>query len=459
MRTRLKEQLEAFPRPEDPRDLRPIHYLGSKLRLVPALRELVNQLDIEGGRLCDLFAGSGTVAAAFSRSRPVVAVDVQEYARVICSAVLLPADVPRNLAEQISKVAEGLGETTRLFEAIEPLVVFEEDCIRAALDGEPGPLCDLLETGSLYGLAREPRGVSSTRASKEMRAAYERLTSAGLSETRSSMVTRYFGGVYFSFRQAAELDSLLEAIERCDPSYRTTLIAAVLGTASDAVNTVGKQFAQPLKPRTSDGKAKANLGERVQRDRALSIQELFASWVETYRGLAPTRRKHEAIRSDYRDFLRGYRKDLAVIYADPPYTRDHYSRFYHVLETMCLRDNPTVSTNKVRNEVRLSRGGYRSDRHQSPFCIRSEAPAAFEALFTEARRFDCPLVLSYSPFDSTVRTHPRAVTIDNLLAIAKRVFRKCDIVSAGPIRHNKLNASDRLLKASDEAELFLVCRP
>ena len=28
------------------------------------------------------------------------------------------------------------------------------------------------------------------------------------------------------------------------------------------------------------------------------------------------------------------------VYADPPYTRDHYSRFYHVLETLALRDDP-----------------------------------------------------------------------------------------------------------------------
>ena len=70
------------------------------------------------------------------------------------------------------------------------------------------------------------------------------------------------------------------------------------------------------------------------------------------------------------------------MYADPPYTRDHYSRYYHVLETMSLRDNPEVSMTMIRagGSPRVSRGVYRADRYQSPFCIKSQAAGAFEEL-------------------------------------------------------------------------------
>ena len=55
-----------------------------------------------------------------------------------------------------------------------------------------------------------------------------------------------------------------------------------------------------------------------------------------------------------------------------------------------------------------SRGLYRTDRHQSPFCIKSTAPGAFAELFAGARGL--PMLLSYSPFVKD--GHPRMMTID-----------------------------------------------
>ena len=72
------------------RTWRPIHYLGSKLRLVESIREALLDLDPGVGSVCDLFAGSGTVALALSNERNVVAADIQEYSRVICTALLKP---------------------------------------------------------------------------------------------------------------------------------------------------------------------------------------------------------------------------------------------------------------------------------------------------------------------------------------------------------------------------------
>ena len=70
---------------------RPIHYLGSKLRLVNSIRNFLHDLDPTSGTVCDLFAGSGTVSIALSSERNVVAADVQEYSRVLCTALLKPA--------------------------------------------------------------------------------------------------------------------------------------------------------------------------------------------------------------------------------------------------------------------------------------------------------------------------------------------------------------------------------
>src|SRR5688572_13023634 len=72
---------------------RPIHYLGSKLRLTESIRELIDRIDPTGGAICDLFAGSGTVSFALSHSRCIVSADIQEYSRVICTALLKPVMV------------------------------------------------------------------------------------------------------------------------------------------------------------------------------------------------------------------------------------------------------------------------------------------------------------------------------------------------------------------------------
>ena len=43
----------------------------------------------------------------------------------------------------------------------------------------------------------------------------------------------------------------------------------------------------------------------------------------------------------------------SVVYADPPYTRDHYSRYYHLLDTLLLYDYPDP----------VGKGQYRLDRN------------------------------------------------------------------------------------------------
>src|SRR5690606_930023 len=155
-------------------------------------------------------------------------------------------------------------------------------------------------------------------------------------------------------------------------------LAAIISTASDVVNTVGKHFAQPIRPRSSDGSPKRHIIAKAIRDREIDIPKLFSEWLDRYRTLKPSGHVHQAIRADYTEAL-SQLEHVGVVYADPPYTRDHYSRFYHVLETMCLWDDPGVSTTRIRAATAIySRGMYRANRHQSPFCIKSQAPAAFE---------------------------------------------------------------------------------
>jgi len=280
-----------------------------------------------------------------------------------------------------------------------------------------------------------------------------------LLDGKCSVVTRYFGGVYFSYFQAVELDGLLAATDHISPFYRDTATAAVISTASDVVNTVGKQFAQPIRITKRNGGSKPHLVAKIIRDRTMPILDFFDDWMRQYSRLPRSARPHRAIRQDYSEFLSAYIEPLNAIYADPPYTRDHYSRYYHVLETMCLRDEPRISVSNLGRGSEPSRGMYRADRHQSPFCIKSQAPKAFESLFVGTRRHNVPLVVSYSPYDKDGGAHPRLMTVEGLLQSARRFYRSVDLISAGQFAHSKLNSADRALVSSEEAEVLLVCRP
>ena len=223
------------------------------------------------------------------------------------------------------------------------------------------------------------------------------------------------------------------------------------------MNTVGKQFAQPIQPRNKSGAVKPGLVKVVQRDRSLDTLKLYQLWLSKYATLPRAIGRSQALRHDYLDAITQYGSVFSAIYADPPYTRDHYSRFYHVLETMCLRDNPAISKVMKDGSLISSRGAYREDRHQSDFCIRSAAPAAFELLFKAAREHDLPMVLSYSPHEADDGTHPRVVSISKIVEIANQHYHRVEVCSVEGVTHNILNRSELKLKKRDHAEVLIKC--
>lgn len=439
--------------------IRPIHYLGSKLRLVNLICEAVDQIDPSGGPVCDLFAGSGTVSRALSERRSVISVDIQEYSRVLCAALLHPPTVDLQALNLFWQNVHSSDHAGRLLKAVEPLAVYESICLKEAESGNLEPLCDLLEHGSLIALEQNACQAIYPELRSVLEEASLRLGKAKLADGPGALITRYYGGIYFSYTQAAQIDLLLESIESLPASQKNAFLAAVLSTASEVVNTIGKQFAQPLRPRTPDGKPKKKLYSLVTRDRSIDILKLYQSWLKRYLSIPVSEQPHKVIRQDYAEALDTLMGAVSVVYADPPYTRDHYSRFYHVLETICLRDNPPVSTVRIAGEQRISRGFYRTERHQSPFCIKSKAPEAFSLLFEKTRKLGVPLVLSYSPYEKDSGARPRLMTIDEISEIAKKYFRQVAVLRAGNIAHNKLNHAEKNVRMSYDAEVLVLCKP
>lgn len=454
----MTEQTGVAARREvaDKAAFRPIQYMGSKARMLDSIEVAVDAVDPAGGPALDLFSGSGVVASRLGRSRPVTAVDVQEYARVLSAALLSPA---RFGLEEIGRLtARARERASELSEvAAMPLLRLEREALEAAAVGSLDGLCEVIEHGSPVAFERgdpppdgplaDALGASVAR----MGAVVDRVT-----------LFRFYGGVYFGYRQALALDCLLEVV-RSLPSgpVRDTGMAAALGAASDCVTSVGSHFAQPVRPRDREGEPKASVLRKAMRRRERDAFARFAERLSLYAAAPAAPFEASAVRDDYRRFLYGHSGSVGVVYADPPYTRDHYSRFYHVLETMARGDDPDIARVRVGGRSALSRGLYRRDRHQSPFCIRSQAPGAFRELFRGAMQLGAPLVLSYSPYSigTVARPRPRLLRVVELAEIASETYSDVSVQSSGSFSHSKFNAQHFNGKVDREAEVFLVCKP
>ncbi|MHB8355136.1 MAG: DNA adenine methylase [Vulcanimicrobiaceae bacterium] len=450
-------QINLFPEKATPRHFRPIHYLGSKLRLLGQIAEISKSL-APTGMFCDLFAGSGTVSYAIAPVRPTISVDIQEYSRVLCS-ILSASDYAVAQMMRVGAAAKTSNLFKLLTASMKPLIVYERACAESAFAGDIIPLCDFIDNGSLAWLQHTGAVSAAPQLKDALHESLSRMQAEGLDKSPSSLVCRYFGGAYFSFEQAVALDALLD-VAHCEPTEtRDVALAPILSAASESVNTVGKHFAQPIRPRDAQGEPKMYLAQRVMRDRRVDVFSAHAKMSARFPEMVERNHQHHAVQSDVDDFLNEYQGPISLFYADPPYTRDHYSRFYHVLETMSLRDEPDFSTSLIRtgNMPRISRGFYRSERHQSPFSIKSQAPGAFSRLFHKTQRFGAPLILSYSPFMDKINARPRLMSVEAIVDLAKDFYRSVSVIPAGAFSHSKFNLQSRNAPVNTSAEIFVVC--
>lgn len=437
------------------RSFRTLHYLGGKSRIIEPLRKILNEINVKGG-ICDLFAGSGAVSQAFCSERKVIANDIQEYSRVICSALLNPNTelVSENGINSLNCIDELV-----LYKGLtkfKELINLEERVLRNQ-EFSKEEIAQFIEGSSIYKwLNNEIPKKAFPQLKKAMN---QTLLKIAKSNKKEFLITQYFGGVFFSFKQSCYLDAIHAQIQKLDNPFYDTHLAALLSCASNIVNTVGKQFAQPINPRNKDGIPKKNLIQSLNKDRNIDVMKNYKECLQKYLNKKNNNNFHHlAIKMDFREAIGRLDDDIKFIYADPPYTRDHYSRFYHVLETICFNDYPKVSKNKAKGVVNYSKGLYREIRHQSEFCIRSQAPNAFNDLFKLSRENNKVLILSYSPYDESKGAHPRVVKLDYLQSQAKKYFESVNIVSAGKFRHSKLNKVGLHLSSENEAEIFLVCK-
>jgi len=339
--------------------------MGTKRLLAPAVRDAVRSLNPRG-RVADLFAGMGSVSAILASDQPVLANDVQKFAAAMLRAQfapgkrLSPATVARRIWPRFERAH------SRLRKEFISRLQTEEDVLRCST---PDPLKAYMCEADHVGNSDTWRGRAEAASRRKGIKHYE-------------LATLYFSAGYFSTAQAIELDAMRYAIDRCGAAAgRDELLSAWIAAAATTVNAPG-HTAQYLKPGSESSYT------RVRRQWRRRIWEVFLGKLESMSkvGTKNWRSMNVVTSEDALEIATDLsRYDVGVVYADPPYTRDQYSRFYHVYETLYLYDYPDST----------GAGRYRSDRFVTPFSHATTAKESFEKLFDLVAEAQIPLVLSY----------------------------------------------------------------
>ena len=252
-------------------NVKTVHYLGSKARMLSPIKRYIDELTHGNGRICDLFCGSGVVSEYLLQQYDVLAVDIQNYSKVYCEARLLGLPKDFDYKGIIARIKESETRRTNLI-VYNPILVYEDECRDSLLSGELEPIYEIIEKGSLYAyLNNLPYSETNLSLSLEKAFAMVKDTEGIDLQSLDSIITRYYGGLYFSFKQAIDIDAISSYAFAQNERVKNAMLAALMGATTDVVNTIGKQFAQPLKVRNKDGSLKKNLAKKILSDRELEI--------------------------------------------------------------------------------------------------------------------------------------------------------------------------------------------
>lgn len=312
-------------------------YMGSKRAMLKnGLGKLLKREVPGAKRFVDLFTGSAAVAAhvATSFDVPVIAYDLQQYSVVLARAVI---------ARQ------------RKFDAEIEWSMWLQRARRKMPPSRP-PSANSLTI----------KKVQKTRIWCECRDGWP--------------ITQAYGGHYFSARQALWLDALRMSLPS-KKNVRNVALAALVEAASQCAAAPG-HTAQPFQP-TRTGKP--FLQEAWNRNILKQTEKNFLAIVQKV-----SKKRGVATRADANKVAKQL-KSGDLVFVDPPYSGVHYSRFYHVLETIARGRCGEVS----------GVGRYPATRFRptSQYSRKSESATAMKELLKTIARRNANAILTFPDHD------------------------------------------------------------
>jgi adenine-specific DNA-methyltransferase len=402
--------------------------MGNKHDIAPFVADFMRDRDPQEP-FVDAFCGMCSVGGAIaSAKRTVVCNDVQSFAALVARCLIATPDTCAPAAVLKDALSDSYQYNRRQLVDRFRDELKEEDRILGA------------ETATDYR-----RGYRTWQHAANNKAIAAELSSISGNERKPyRLATLTFSWGYFGLRQAIAIDSIRYAIdrarttERLSPAQSNWALVALLQAASCASASPG-HFAQYLRPTSDEG------FRRILRQRRRNI---WTQFMAESAALAPygTRKWRSGNHVLQADALTiGQQIDSlglapGVVYADPPYSKDHYSRYYHVLETLTLYDYPSAE----------GKGRYRPDRFVTPFSLKTKVEPAMQDFCAAIGERGFTLVLSY-PSNGLLNAQC-GVDISSLL---RKYFKRVDLRIRRPTSHSTLGARHGSAK-NDVDELLWV---
>jgi adenine-specific DNA-methyltransferase len=323
-------------------------YMGHKGRIMHAILDAVSSVSKQAARVADPFCGSGAVSWALAEkfALPITAGDLQEFARVRAAAV----------------VARTMAANPHVFQRWLDKAEQASDAVLRRIDA-PNLPCRGNTTDQIAYVE-----MTRTYVSDEL--------AAHLPINVAWPITTAYAGYYFSIKQALLFDCLRRELPR-SPSNRNVALAALIGAASRCSASPG-HTAQPLNPTPNGVRWIVDAWSRnpikYVHDEITELLDRFAL------------RKGNTCRSDAIQSLSSLTKG-DVAFLDPPYSGVHYSRFYHVLETLAL--------GKIGHVSGAGRYPHASQRPTSKFSQKSNAPDAARRLLSYCGQSGIRVVMTF----------------------------------------------------------------
>ncbi len=379
-----------------------IKYMGAKRELIHFLYDSISEI-FDGETICDLFAGTGIVGGSFANSANIRSNDIQEYSAVLSKTYLVNIDWKTN-QHVIDRVLELANRHVKRVKRLYPNLNF---------------------------IYRDDLDLNEFNAIEELQ---QNLIYSKFAGIKHHLFIKNYSGTYWSYDQCLWIDAMRVAIENYKelPIYYPLLSSLMYAMAYNAQST--GHYAQ-----YRDANNVASMQD-ILIYRKREILPFFLSKLEGLKKISHTEFDHQVTSMDYRDCLDSL-PERSLIYADPPYAFVHYSRFYHALETLVKYDYPKVNF----------KGRYRDDRHQSPFCKRTEVEDAFKQLFEKVAIKHSKLVLSYS--------NTGMISLERICAIARESFGSSYNIYTREVdyNHSTMGRSDE--KHKIVKEILIIALP
>lgn len=431
---------------------RPIQYLGSKTRVVDTIVSECKKLYIPGEYVVDLFSGSSIVSQSlYKNGMHVIANDVLSFSSDI-AACMLNQERVNNSYFLIDHFIQHLGVDHLSQDYTSHFInLIEEEQL-------------LLADMNLAGLRRLYENLSQVGNDNVPNAQVEYIRNHyGISAIGNiPLFANYYAGTYFGIKQSLDIDILRNRIEQ---EWHTTkdiweykvLLTALYNTCSIIVHSAGKHFAQPIA--IDENNETKITSVRLFENRAYDVAEVFKCCVANILEATTSNvigDKSYALNMDicsldFKDAITD--KKVSVIYADPPYTAQQYSRFYHIPEVLHSYIYPQLQIFRGKH----TQGVYPDDKYKSPFCSKAKAICAFESIFELASEHQSHLIVSYSESKKVKTGNDRMVTKEDIYRLAEMHLSKYTINQLTfDFDYRQLNNKERIVEDKEDKEILLI---